>query len=75
MRLLARMSDETGTDQIYLSRPDLVKKYLDKGWEVFEVSDNGTEIPVTDADNLPENRQQSSTSEAVQALDIIMNGG
>lgn len=75
MRLLARLSDEAGTDQIYLSRPDLVAKYLSNGWEVFEVLDDGTEVPVTEPDSLPSNCQRSSPSEAVQALDIIMNGG
>lgn len=75
MRLLARLSDEAGTDQIYLSRPDLVAKYLSNGWEVFKVLDDGTEVPVTDPDSLPSTCQQSSPSEAVQALDIIMNGG
>ncbi len=75
MRLLARLSDEAGTDQIYLSRPDLVAKYLSNGWKVFEVLDDGTEVPVTEPDSLPNNCQRSSPSEAVQALDIIMNGG
>ena len=75
MRLLARLSDEAGTDQIYLSRPGLVSKYLEKGWDVFEVLDDGTEVPVTDPGSLPMNRQESSPAEAIQALNIIMNGG
>ncbi len=75
MQLLAKKTTESAATQIYLSRPGLVAKYLDNGWEVFEVLDDGTEVPVTDTDSLPVNCQQSSPSEAVQALDIIMNGG
>lgn len=79
MALLAKHND----GQIYLSRPDLIDKYLADGWSVYQVGNDGTETLIGSQErgkliDLVEKPQQSSGSagsDAVtEALNIILNG-
>lgn len=77
MKLLARRTEDDYTEQIYLSRPELVQKYLDDGWSIYQVSDNGTEEPLTDSTKLPSNSNRTkaaAANDAAAAFNILVYG-
>lgn len=77
MRLLARRTEDDYTEQIYLSRPELVQKYLDDGWDVYQINDTGKEEPVTDPAKLPSNSNKSKTAatdDVAAAFNILVYG-